>query len=227
MEAGASPVRPLTSAGKAGAPGAFRNEAEGRRRHPQGGERRQHQTGDRKPGDRGMQPAVATTARRCKDMAPAAGTPRKKRKPGDRHRQHRGRPDCSHDPPGIIEEERTVKIGQPALQGRRIGTADGCPGRGINHGCRRLIAFVIVGGDPAGRRLPDLLHRRLRSLNARSEFRHADRRRGRRTCGFERGKERERRPAERNDAQEQGGDQPWPTVKRPDHSGTFPLRACS
>ena len=133
MEATGTPVAPLTSAGKGGRR-HLGQKAEGGGGHPERGERGQKKAGQRQAAIRGMKASVAGAAQASRSSAPAARAARQQQKAGQGQHQHGSRAAGGDDAAVIVEKQRTVKVGEPALDGRCVGAADGRAGRRIDDG---------------------------------------------------------------------------------------------
>nr|CAD6629676.1 hypothetical protein RKHAN_04053 [Rhizobium sp. Khangiran2] len=111
-----------------------------------------------------------------------------------------------------------MKVGQPAFDRIGIGAGDALAGRRVDY--RRAGRAVVEPerGDPARRRAPDLLHPRIGSQDTSCEIGDGQPGLGlRRGKPLGRGKDRERRAAQRKGHDENEGQQTRPAMQRADH----------
>ena len=146
-----------------------RQKIEGGGCHPEGGGGGQNEADDGDPGDLDMQPARERTAQGREPVPPSARPSRDQHSTREREDQHRRGPGGHGDAPAIPEEERAMKVGEPAKGLVRVGRGNARARRRVDHGSTRRALIEPIGGDPTGGRPPDLLDARIDDLDALRE----------------------------------------------------------
>ena len=166
----ATPVSPLTSAGKAGVapPSGSRSKVEAVIHSAVADDRTRPSDGD--PGDLDMQPPgkrPAQAARTSAASRPRAARPAPRRRATGPASPPPPRPwRCGPPSP---EEQRPVQVGQPAFGRVRVGRGHALARGRVDHGGAGRAAVEPVGGDPARGRAADLLDARIGGLDALGE----------------------------------------------------------
>ena len=121
----------------------------------------------------GCAPAAVRAAGQTTAASHRRGGPRARSRDGKHEHGHR--PGSRDDAARIVQEQRAVQVGQPALDRVRVGRGHARPRRRIDHGRPRRSVVEPVCGDASGGRALDLLHPRIGDLDAGREIGNAHR----------------------------------------------------
>ena len=195
------------------------DHVERRQRHVHPGQRRQHQSRHRHPPEIDMQALAARAARAAQDLRPSPHAPRGHLQARHRQHQHRQRPQPGGNPSGIVQKKRPVQVGHPAFNaGGRIVRNRLTARRVHDHRGGEAI-FEIQNNDLARRRAPYLLDARIAVREPSGQIGHADRARrcGDGAAALQRGKDRQNRPAQRQNADQKCRQKAGKLVKLTQH----------